>query len=363
MLRKLLPLVALLAVVGGGGLAQGPPAKEKEPFEKAVDKALVFLNNMQSSSGAWTMGGHGPNVAATSLAVMAFLSAGYVPGEGRYGKGIESGVRWVLTAQQPNGLIASVGGHHQMYHHGMATLMLAEVAGMTRGQLNKEVRKALEKAVAVILKAQRTTGMHRGGWRYTIDHGSGSDLSVSGWQILALRGAKNLGCDIPATTIDRALEYVKRCHMPPSLRDKGNGGFRYTPYNAVTLPCTGTGVLALELCGGKKEHLSKPVLDGVNRLIHSRSLDELDRVQGYFFYTIYYGAQATFQVGDSYWQAYRQRLHRVLLRHQRINGSWQGGTESQFGPNYCTALAVLALTVEYRYLPIYQRGKEPTDKK
>src|SRR5207253_352380 len=132
------------------------------------------------------------------------------------------------------------------------------------------------------------------------------------------------------------LEYVKRCHLPRS-------GFCYTPGRGLTLACTGTGVLALELCGGKKEHLSRPVIDGANYLIRSQSLDELDRGGQYFFYTIYYGAQATFQVGDSYWQAYRQRLHRVLLRHQMSNGAWQRGNESGLGPNYCTAMAVPAL--------------------
>ena len=40
-----------------------------------------------------------------------------------------------------------------MYHHGIATLMLAEVAGMTDGDLGGEVRRALEKAVALILQA------------------------------------------------------------------------------------------------------------------------------------------------------------------------------------------------------------------
>ena len=32
------------------------------------------------------------------------------------------------------------------------------------------------------------------------------------------------------------------------------------------------------------------------------------------------------------------------------------------GVNYCTAMAVLALTVEYRFLPIYQRGEEPEER-
>jgi hypothetical protein len=44
-----------------------------------------------------------------------------------------------------------------MYHHGICTLMLAEAAGMTDDELGKRIRRQLEKAVAVILKAQRKT--------------------------------------------------------------------------------------------------------------------------------------------------------------------------------------------------------------
>ncbi len=348
-------LASFLVLSCAGGAVAQAPKRERAPFEKAVDKALLFLHTERRNEGAWPSAGDNKNVAATSLAVMAFLSAGHVPGEGRYGKTIENGVRAVLKAQQPNGLIASMGGHHQMYHHGIATLMLAEVGGMSKGELNKDVRKALEKAVALILKAQRTNGIHKGGWRYQIAHNDGADMSVTGWQLLALRAAKNLGCDVPASTIERAVEYVKRCQGP--------AGFKYTPYGGVTLPCTGTGVLALELCGGKKEHLGPAVLKGAGHLVRRESLNALDNVHGYYFYSVYYGAQATFQVGGSYWSAYRTKLHQSLLRHQRPNGSWQGGNESGWGPNYCTSMAVLALTVEYRFLPIYQRGKEPTDKK
>ena len=62
-----------------------------------------------------------------------------------------------------------------------------------------------EKAVAIILKAQRGgSGPERGGWRYRVAHIGGSDLSVTGWQVMALRAARNLGCDVPADAIDRA---------------------------------------------------------------------------------------------------------------------------------------------------------------
>jgi hypothetical protein len=38
------------------------------------------------------------------------------------------------------------------------------------------------------------------------------------------------------------------------------------------------------------------------------------------------------------------------------------GEARRVGPNYTTAMGVLALTVEYRFLPIYQRGNEPGDR-
>ena len=328
--------------------------KAKEPIDKAVDDALAFLAITQDKTdGSWKSG-NTRSPAATSLAVMAFLSAGHVPGEGKYGSTIEKGVRWVLQAQQPNGLIATDSGQ-EMYHHGISTLMLAEVAGMVDGKLGEEVRRKLEKAVAIILKAQRTSGDESGGWRYTVQHSGGSDMSVTGWQVMALRGCKNLGCDIPAVRIDNAVDFIKRS------QDKQSGGFRYTPHESVTVPCTGTGILALELCGKDRHHSSEALKAGYF-LIKEENLPEWGKA--HFFYSLYYCSQATFQLGDNYWNVFKPKMHEVLLRNQKSNGSWLGaGYDANFGPNYCTAMAVLALTVEYRYLPIYQRDEEPTDKK
>jgi hypothetical protein len=349
----LLPALVLL-VLPPAVSGDDRPLPKRTELDETIDRGLAFLANTQNKAdGSWTAGRQGKNVAITSLAVMAFLSAGHLPGEGKYGKQIEAGVQWVLKSQQANGLLASENGH-EMYHHGIATLMLAEVAGMTDAPLGKEVRKALEKAVQVILKAQRTEGNHKGGWRYRIAHYDGSDISVTGWQLMALRAARNLGCDVPPEVIERAVAYVRRCY------DSREGAFRYMPNAGVTVPCTGTSILALELCGKDLHHCPES-LRGGSYLIRSSNLP---RWGGHHFsYSIYYGAQATFQLGGNYWSTYRPRLHQVLLRNQSSTGSWAGsGYDSVFGPNYCTAMAILALTVEYRFLPIYQRGEEPGDK-
>jgi len=350
MLRALLaPLLVL-------GLAPALAAdlQQRAPMDDAIDRALDFLQRNQDPEGAWRL--HNvQNPAVTSLSVMAFLSAGHVPGEGRYGQTVEKGVRWVLKKQYPNGLIATEG-NHEMYHHGISTLMLAEVAGMISGPLGDEVRAKLEKAVDIILRAQRlTAGAHQGGWRYRVDERyerpPPADISVTGWQIMALRAAKNLGCDVPPERIDLAIRYIKRCQDPVG------GGFRYHPLGPVTTPCTGTSILALEICG-KDQHRSAEVLRaGAFLLQHPpRYRDD------HFFYGVYYCSQAAFQLGGNYWEVFRPTMHEQLLNNQDASsGCWVGGDGKSrvCGPSYCTAMGVLALTVEYRFLPIYQRSEEP----
>ncbi|HEX4589300.1 MAG TPA: prenyltransferase/squalene oxidase repeat-containing protein [Gemmataceae bacterium] len=324
----------------------------EDKVDRAVAQALTYLHRAQTTDGCWKSSGFGSERSAgvTGLSAMAFLSAGQTPTEGEHSRAIADGVRWVLNCQKPNGVI-STDRDFEMYHHGICTLMLAEVIGMCPPDLSNEVRPALAKAVDVILKAQRQNGSHGGGWRYTV-YGSDADLSVTGWQLLALRAAKNVGCDVPASAIEKAVGYVRRCY------DENQGTFTYTVRGSRTVPCAGTGILGLELCGRDLHRCRESLRAGAYVLRHPPTFQEQ-----HCFYGLYYCSQAMFQLGDNYWTAYRGRLHELLLPNQRDDGSWFGadGEARRVGPNYTTAMAVLALTVEYRFLPIYQRGEEPTD--
>lgn len=342
--------LALLAVLfAAGPAAAAEPVREE--LDPAIQKALAFLHKSQDADGAWSAAGQ-KHAGITGLCVMAFLSAGHVPGEGRYGAAIEKGIRWVLAAQRPSGMIATEE-NYQMYHHGICTLMLAEVSGMTSAQLGADVRKALEKCIAVILLGQRTKGVHEGGWRYYVERDDG-DISVAGWQMLALRAAKNLGCDVPGEAMERAVAYVQRCWDPVS------GAFYYYPNYRPSVACTGTGILSLEICG-KQLHRSRECLKAGDHL-----LKDPPRWGGpRFFYSVYYCSQATHQLGGEYWTKYRPTLHQALLPYQKSDGSWRGvgGEDSRYGPNYGTAMSVLSLAVEYRLLPIYQSGEDRTEQK
>lgn len=330
------PILAILFV-----LWQTPASHCQTPdeFESRIDKGIKFLANMQDRDGSWRLSSNG-SPAATSLAIMAFLSCGHVPGEGPYGEQIEKGIAWVVDNQQQNGLFAKFG--YEMYEHGITTLMLAEVCGMTNSKVSKKLRPALEKGVKLILQAQNTSGQYKGGWRYQINSRD-ADVSVTGWQLLALKAAKNVGCDVPAERIEIAMDFLKRC------RDPQSGGYCYQPSAGLTVPCTGTAILCLELCD---QHHSKENLRAGGYLL--RNPPKWGGL--HFFYNVYYGSQATFQLGGNYWKAYRPVLHKVLFDNQARNGSWSAN--NGFGPVYSTAMCILAMTVEYRYLPIYQRGND-----
>jgi hypothetical protein len=344
---RLLGLLALLLLAPAL-----PAAPKKEPFDEAIDRGLEFLQRNQDPDGAWR-DGNNKSAAVTGLSLMAFLSAGHVPGEGRYGETTTKAVRWLLALQRPNGLLAPSEGQYEMYSHGICTLALAEVVGMTDGKLAEEVRRKLQKAVELILIAQRTSGDAKGGWRYRVA-GSDADLSVTGWQLMALRAAKNLGCDVPPERIELGVQYVKRCH------DALSGGFCYMPgTRAPSASRCGTGILALEICGKDQHRCEESLKAGAFLVQYPPRWNE-----AHFYYAVYYGSQGMFQLGGNYWELFRPKLHKVLLENQGNNGAWVGGdpSDSRFGPSYCTAMAVLALTVEYRYLPIYQRGEDREEK-
>ncbi|MCP4174370.1 MAG: terpene cyclase/mutase family protein, partial [Fuerstiella sp.] len=236
----------------------------EQRIDRSVNRALRWLATDQMPSGAWRADNYGESTAATSLAIMAFMAAGHVPDEGPYGRHLTKGVAWVLGEQQANGLLVGAKrSHGPMYSHGIATLMLAEVSGMVNESQVDRCQKGLERATRLIVDAQNHPKgrQHDGGWRYQPTSGD-ADLSVTAWQLLALRAAKDIGCDVPSQNIDRAIAYIKR------LRVERGGGFGYMAGHGATVTRSGTGIVALEVCG---EHRTPETMAAAS-LILSRPL-------------------------------------------------------------------------------------------
>ena len=291
--------------------------------QKAIQKGLEQLIATQNPDGSW--GQH--KVASTALGLMAFMVKGHFPEKAPYGENLTKAVDFLL--QQSEAQRGYMGA--SMYEHGLATLALSEVWGMSN---RAGVKEALKNAVDVILKSQNPAG----GWRYSpapVD----ADISVTVMQIVALASAKEAGIMVPDSVIQKATAYVTACQHAQT------GGFAYQPGGGPGFARTGAGVMSLMMCGQRD---SQAVKRGLDYLV-AQPANVFESADGYYFYAHYYAVQAMYQAGDKYYQKWYPKIRDSILKKQAADGSWADG--HQIG----TQMAILILGVPYRFLPIYQR--------
>ena len=338
-------LVATLLLVLFQIAAAPKPDDEIPPrLDAAVSNALGFLARQQAADGSFE--NNGPKVATTSLCLLSFLSTGHVPDLGKYGLTVRSAVDWLTTQQAPDGYFGA--GEHGMYTHAIATLALAQEYGVeTNAARRIKLHTSLEKAVGVILAAQSTpksSAVFVGGWRYE-RNSPDSDLSLSGWNVLALRAARDAGITVPAEARQRALAFVLHCW------DDGAKAFAYQPGSGAQPGDTAIAILCLHLLDGTDAHPAK--LSGAVKYLQAHPVEEN---ASYVYYATYYVVQASYQQGqDLYGRLGRSSFER-LIRTQEKDGGWPVGKSGQEpGRVYATAMAVQTLAVPFRLLPVYQR--------
>jgi len=341
---------------------------EWKVVDETVDRALTWIAQQQIADGRFRTLDTG-QPAVTSLCVLAFLSRGHIPGEGPYGQQIDKAIDYVLSRQQGSGIIASIAPtlpmqahnptHTAIYNHAISGLMLTEAYGMTAREDANRIRSAIERAVQFTRLHQRTHKDYpgdQGGWRYVKPWpGSDSDLSVTSWQLMFLRSARNAGFDVPAGDIDAAMEYVARCfdvHRRSFVYGLVGGDRR------LSRAMAGAGALSLSLGGYHETEAAGAAGDWILRhpfepYLGNAGIEHDTR----YFYGAFYCSQAMLQLGGRHWQAFYPRLARVLVANQSASGAWDSepGEDVLYGNVYTSALAVLALTAPYQLLPISQR--------
>lgn len=328
-----------------------------DDIDRAVSRGVNFLIETQRKDGAIVDRGY--EVAMSSLAVMAMASIGIQPDPAtKRGRAMQRAIDFVLTERHQD-TTGYFGGRDssRMYGHGITTLMLTEMLGTAATpEKNERIHKALNKSIKLILAAQqvRKSEKLRGGWRYT-PTSQDADLSVSVWQLMALRSAKNDGLDVPGEAIEKALKYLRYSYASPMdrngvPRDKVSG-FSYTPgTHHPSFTMTAAGLLAMQVCG----QYDSPLVKGAAEWLLQHPPRQNER---FFFYGLYYYAQGMHQAGGKYAKKADTLVPELLLDAQRSNGSWlaMGSEERNVGSIYATSLAILSLSVRYHYLPIYQR--------
>jgi hypothetical protein len=344
---------------------------EWQRVDTAIDRALAFLATQQQPDGSFPTMPHGqPGV--TSLCVLAFMAHGHNPGDGPYGDQLERAASFIMSCQKENGLITLHGpdgpritrdvsyilGVTAAYNHAIASLTLSEIYGMGQAKRSEGMQQAISKSLAATLEMQRwpkDREIDIGGWRYVNDFDqTDSDLSLTGWNLMFLRSARNAGFNAPKKSIDEAVGYVRRTF------DKNAEVFGYTTTEGESFSraMAGAGILALAHAGF---HDSVEARKSGQWLLKHSFVDyngnngiRLDR----YHYSLFNASQAMYQMGSPYWEQFFPPTVHALLAAQTADGSWDAESfhrDRPFGNSYSTALVVLSLGAPNQFLPVFQR--------
>jgi hypothetical protein len=341
-----LAVLATLALAPAALRAQLPNERVGELVPRDVremyDRGLKYLADRQSPDGNWPGGQQGPGV--TGLCLMCFLASGDDPNFGIYAGNVRKACRSIILAQN-----ASTGYFgHSMYHHGFAMLALAEAYGAVdertlwpEGQDDargmRSIGQSLELAVRAAVTSQKQNPF--GAWRYSPD-ATDADTSVSGAVLVGLLAARNAGIEVPDESIDRGVAYYKSMTSDSGqvAYAGGMGGFDESPARIAI------GTLIYSVARRKDLPQYKATLQHMT--------ENLETPPGpYLEYSRYYQAQALFQGDVEAWEKWNRILVRTLKESQQPDGSFPG----QFGPELGTSMSLLALALNYKSLPIYER--------
>ncbi len=339
-----------------------------------IVSGLEFLRRHQAADGSWSFNNLGSgdpayeketaqyhaDTAATGMCLMCFFGAGYDHFDfgGEYTGEIQSALKWLMDHQKEDGNLyvdqdsfSSKAG--ALYSHAIATMSLCEAYGMTH---DPQLRPVAQKAIEFIEKSQN---LERGGWRY--EPGVSSDLSVTGWIIGALKSGELAGLDVKKETYDNAFAFVERCTAPGSDGSKyvydPKADARQQQQRRASRTMTAVGLL-LRLYEGW-DRTKTEMTKGANYLAEQLPDYGSYEVQNTYYW--YYATQVMFHMRGQYWADWKKRLQTLLRSNQLDRGPFAGSWDpagdrwgSAGGRVYVTAMNLLSLEVEYRYLPLYQ---------
>ena len=359
---------------------------------RAVERGLAWLKRQQLPDGSWSLkepyrdGAMADNhCAATGLALLAFQGDGNTRSAGKYHAQVRKAWKWLLKHQGENGSFfpeAEGLSTGRFYTQAICTIGICELIGMEKKSgKGKDLLNAAQKAVDYLVERQN---LRQGGWRYDVEERTDwvlvrnkerkqvvkemsveSDLSVTGWCLMALMSARAAGLYVPDETFERIEGFLDLVSL------NGGADYFYSPVEpSERLSMTATGLLCREYLGWDRRN---PLLiQGAEKLIQPENLirypsepkkNEPASRQRTNVYGWYSASMMLKHLGAAsrYWQTWNKALCREIPAHQEPEksseaGSWDPSSDDYaFGGGrlYVTCLSICCMEVYYRHLALY----------
>ncbi len=321
--------------------------------QEAVEGGLEWLARNQRKDGSWSLIGPYSNgavneneVAATAMALLAFQGDNHTHQKGKYKTNVARGWSWLLSEQDADGNFFHEGPfHHRFYTNAQCAIALCELYGMTK---DEKFREPAERAIDYLLRSQSSEG----GWRYSPQ--ADSDVSVTGWVVMALQSARMAYLAVPEDNLRRVERFLDKVAL--------DGGRRY-PYQRgreATAVMTAEALLCRQYLGWRRDDAR--LVDGVRYLTQPENLIDYGSPNVYYWY---YATQVCHHMEGQYWDRWnevmRQAVPEQQVKNGREAGSWDplnprpDAWEDHGGRLYVTCLSIYMLEVYYRHLPIYSK--------
>ncbi|MCC7476254.1 MAG: terpene cyclase/mutase family protein [Pirellulales bacterium] len=330
-------------LLSGGGTAK---------TEGAVAMGLKWLATQQRGNGMWSLRGPYANgagtentEAATAMALLAFQGSGYTPaGDPNhvYTPVVRRGWAALLKRLEEDGrFFHDVPESHQLYTQAQCTIALCELYAMTGDNAYYD---PAQRAIDYCVRIQT----QQGGWRY--NPGTDSDMSVTGWFVMALQSARMAGIEVPSPVFDKISQFLDSV-----ARDEGSR-YAYQIQAGATLTLSAEGLLCRQYLGWPHDD---PRLDrGVEYLL--ANLPEWNKRNAYYWY---YATQVLHHMEGNRWRNWNGQMRDLLPEHQEKRGKERGSWDPRGdrwgdagGRLYVTCLSLYTLEVYYRHLPLYRGG-------
>ncbi len=376
--------------------AHWTPTAEPKPLSDRVQRALAWLLATQQDNGGWSQGeesvhmGSGrpeilarPNVADTCISILALMRAGSTPQSGPHHPQIQRGLGYVCAQIEESDTtslkVTDVEGTRVQLKIGpyidtfLAALLLTEAQNqMPDAAGNLRIAAALAKVIDKMEKNQKADGTWDGrGWAAVMSQALASK---------ALNRAAQAGIDVDAAILDRAADRAAG-HF-----DERAGSFTVADDAAdIELYAAAGNIAAIQEADATKaidqENLTAALdaaTSDAQRAEIRRQLDDIsayrgkagqaidavsDRLNdprfvagfgsngGEEFLSYMLIGESLVQAGGNDWKQWDQSMTENLNRIQNADGSWSGH-HCITGRNFCTATALMVLTLDRARFPV-----------